>query len=66
MTIPNIELSYKRIEHKITFDAKIFKPHDIIERRIMNYRKLKLERWYIQMDCITGKFKKRRFDDLEE
>ena len=64
--INGIELPYKKLDQKMTVDSKIIKPHETVERIITNVKKLKRERWYITKDCITGKLKKRKFEDIEE
>ena len=54
----NIETPVKFIQEKITIDMANFKPHDIKETTEWSHRHLKNEKWFVQLDCISGKFKR--------
>jgi len=54
----NPESPIKKIEEKIIIDIRTFLPHQIKESEEWNWRKMKNEKWFVQLDCHTGKLKK--------
>ena len=48
---------YKTEKKEIT-DHRTFKPHEIKEFEIWNWRSLKNEKWFVYLDCDTKKFRK--------
>jgi hypothetical protein len=60
--LPDIkgEISIRRLEQKIIVDTRTFKPHEIKESEEWSWRKMKNEKWYVQLDCATNKLRKWR------
>lgn len=52
------QISFRRIEQKIILDIRTFKPHEIKETEEWSWRKLKNEKWHVQLDCNTNRLKK--------
>lgn len=46
----------KKIEKKIIIDKRTFEPHQIKEVDIWSWKKMKNEKWFVQIDYDTGKF----------
>ena len=55
---PTPHLPFKRIEQKIIVDLRTFQPHQIKEVEEWNWKKLKNEKWFVQLDCMAKKLKK--------
>lgn len=60
--LPDIkgEFSIQRLEQKIILDMRTFKPHEIKESEEWSWRKMKNEKWYVQLDCTTNRLRKWR------
>lgn len=60
------DLSAKRIESKIIFDVRTFQPHQVKEVEEWSWRKMKNEKWFVYLDCITKTIKKRKLSQTVE
>ena len=52
------DFSIKKIEQKIIIDRRTFQPHEIKEIEEWSWRKMKNEKWCVQLDCVTNKLKR--------
>jgi hypothetical protein len=55
-----IKVIVQKIEHKIIYEPKIFRPHRAKEVEEWSWKKLKNEKWIVFMDCKSNKIKKRK------
>lgn len=55
---PKFELSIGRAMKKNIIDYRSFKPHEVKEVEEWSWKKLKNEKWFVQLDCQTKEFKK--------
>lgn len=49
---------FKKMEQKIIIDRRTFQPHQIKESEEWNWKKMRNEKWFIQLDCVTKKLKR--------
>ena len=54
----SIALSAQRLEQKSIIDVRTFLPHQIKEIEEWSWRKMKNEKWCVQLDCVTGRLKR--------
>jgi len=57
------EFLAQRVEIKHVYDLRTFLPHQIKEVEQWSHRKMKNEKWLVQLDCKTGKLKKWKLTD---
>ena len=53
-----VNFDYKKIETKKIIEHRNFLPHEIKESEEWSWKRAKYEKWFVQLDCITGKFKR--------
>ena len=54
----NVESPIRKIEQKNILDLRTFVPHQVKEVEEWSWRKAKNEKWFVMVDCVTGKLKK--------
>jgi len=54
----NTESPIRKIEQKTILDVRTFIPHQIKEVEEWTWKKLRNEKWFVTIDCETGKLKK--------
>ncbi len=57
-TVSMPDLPFKKIEQKSIIDIRTFQPHQIKEIEEWSWKKMKNEKWLVQLDCVTKKLKK--------